>query len=62
MKKRPNEFMELNYSHTKNDLYKKFKKPFDKILNKDFDDFGAYNDKVYVSVDEELEKDIISFF
>ena len=62
MKIRPNEYKELINSHVKNDLYKKFRIPFDRILNKDFDEFGAYNDKVYVSVDEELENDIKSFF
>lgn len=62
MKIRPNDSKELTTTKDKNDLYIKFRVPFDRILNKDFDEFGAYNDKAYVSVDKSLENDIISFF
>lgn len=62
MKIRPNDKKELNSGSGKNDLYIKFRIPFDRILNKDFDEFGAYNDKVYISVDKELEDEIVMFF
>lgn len=61
MKVRPNNFKEATNTNEKNDLYRKFRTPFDKILDKDFDEFGAYNDEIYVSVDKSLENNIKFF-
>lgn len=62
MRVRPNDSVNLQITTDKNDLYKKFKIPFDRILNKDFDEFGTYNNEAYVSVDKALENEIVSFF
>jgi len=65
MKKVPNENEEIRKvrSYVKNDLYKKFRVPFEKILNKDFDEGGVYRKKAYVSVAPDVEdtiKEILS--
>ena len=62
MKVRPNSLKDANEGKNKNDLYIKFKIPFNKILDKDFDEFGAYNNQSYVSVDKNLETEIKDFF
>ena len=60
MRKIPNESEEIKKErfYIKNDLYKKFKIPFEKILNKDFDEGGVYRRRAYVSVAPDVEETI----
>lgn len=58
MKRIPNEKdgIKRERNYLKNDLYRKFKIPFDKILNEDFDEGGIYRKKAYVSVAPDVEE------
>lgn len=48
----------VNQQVEKSDLYTKFRMPFDKITDKDFDTCGLYNKKAYVSAAPVIEKSI----
>lgn len=50
---------QINLQIEKNDLYTKFKMPFDKMTDKDFDTCGVYHKKAYVSAAPDIEKAIV---
>ena len=65
MKRIPNTIGDIKKErgYIKNDLYKKFRIPFEKMVNKDFDEGGVYRKRAYVSVAPDVEetiKDILS--
>lgn len=44
--------------YARNDLYRMFRRPFDILLNDQFDEGGQYREDTYVHVNEDLEQEI----